>query len=291
MHNKFLLTLSFLLVLTGTIVAQTGNSEVFLFDLDISNNSASLSNPRNISNSPGYDNQPSFGFDSNSILFTSSRNGILPDIYEYSIDDRKLRRVTKTKENEYTARERKKGKITFVREGLDQTMSVFMIDRKTGKESWALKNKEPVAYYDWNPDGGALVWVRYGWMGRYVHPEKGINSFVTDNMQPSAPQNIPGTNKFTFVYRRPDGSQWIKEFDPATRSVRPITPIKDDSIDYCWTNEGTMITGSGSKLFAFAESGSKRWEEITDLKDLKIKRITRMAVSNSGKRLVLVGEL
>ena len=291
MQNRFLVSVYVLLISFVSTVAQTGNSEVFLFDLQESDGKINLSNPRNISNSPGYDNQPSFGFDSGSILFTSIRNGQPPDIYEYKISSKQTSQITKTKESEYTAREPFKGKVTFVREGLDQTMSVFEMDRSTKKESWALKNKEPVAYYDFNSDGGALVWVRYGWMGRYVHPGKGTNSFVTDNMQPSAPHNIPGSKKFSFVYRRPDGSLWIKEFDPETRAVRPITMVKDGSIDYCWSKRGTIITGSGSTLYGYSENGSKKWEEVADLKTLNIKRITRMAVSRDGEKLVLVGEL
>ena len=39
----------------------------------------------NISNSPGYDNQPSFLPDSSAVLFSSNRDGKQTDIYRYDI--------------------------------------------------------------------------------------------------------------------------------------------------------------------------------------------------------------
>jgi hypothetical protein len=43
-------------------------TEVYLFDLDMSNGKPVLSNPKNISNNPGYDNQPSFWDDDHVLL-------------------------------------------------------------------------------------------------------------------------------------------------------------------------------------------------------------------------------
>src|SRR5207342_1635807 len=53
-------------------------TEVFLATLDPS---AGVTSWMNISNSPGYDNQPSFLPDSSAILFSSNRDGKQMDIY------------------------------------------------------------------------------------------------------------------------------------------------------------------------------------------------------------------
>ena len=156
------------------------------------------------------------------------------------------------------------------------------------KETPALTNKEPVAYYDWDLGGGALVWVRYAFMARYVHPGKDINWYVSDSVQPSSPQVIPGTDKFSFVYRRPDGSLWIKEFDPETKAVRPIAPISDGKIDYCWSDEGRIIMGRGSELWGFDERLKKEWVLFYDFAEFGLKDITRLAFYNNRSGTVRI---
>ena len=59
---------------------------------------------RNITNSPGYDNQPSFTPDGRGILFTSIRGGgTQTDIYRYDVASGAIARVTDTPESEYSA--------------------------------------------------------------------------------------------------------------------------------------------------------------------------------------------
>lgn len=280
--------LTTILFVTCAAFAQSGNSEVFLYSVSRTESGLSLADGRNISNSPGYDNQPSFGYGDRSILFTSIRDDRSPDIYEYDLKAKTLERVTNSPESEYTPREKVPGQITFVREGEGQEMTVWKRDRKTGKEKRALKNSEPVAYYDFNAKGGALVWIRYAFMARYVDPAAGLNLYVSDNVLPSAPQQIPDSASFSFVYRRPDGSLWIKEFDPKTRAVRPIVRVNDEKIDYCWTPDQMILSGSGSKLFGFREGKGDGWSLIADLSADGLKEITRVAASGDGRSLAIV---
>ena len=272
----------------GQIFAQATDSEVFLFNIKKENRKYVIGDGKNITNYPGYDNQPSFSLDSKSVLFTSIRNGDDSDIYEYSLTDRKTKPITDSRESEYTARELDKNTITFIREGLDQEMTVISRDRATGRETNAFKVKEPIAFYAFNSKGDALVWVRYAFWMRWVNTEKSVNRYVANYAQPSVPHLIPGTDKLSFMQRRPDDSLWIMEFDPATESVRPIVRAKDCKKDYCWMTDGSLLVGSGTKLFRFDEQIDKSWIEIADLESSGIKNITRMAASPDGKSLALV---
>src|SRR3954453_14143817 len=62
----------------------------------------SVGAPVNITNSPGYDNQPAFTPDGAAILFTSIRGGTQTDIYRYDITSARTTRVTSTPEGEYS---------------------------------------------------------------------------------------------------------------------------------------------------------------------------------------------
>ena len=74
------------------------DTEIFLATLSIRDGKVEIGKPINISNSPGYDNQPSFTPDGAAVLFTSVRGGRKPDpansaatgsdIYRYDIAQR-----------------------------------------------------------------------------------------------------------------------------------------------------------------------------------------------------------
>ena len=290
MNNKmssFAFVSVLFLMFGSVILGQTSNAEIFIFSLN-DTGKLNLASGSNISRSPGYDNQPSFGAEGKSVLFTSDRGGNGTDIYEYHFSGQKLKRITVTTDNEYTPRAKDENTISFVREGKGQGMTVWNHNRESKLESPAFGIKEPVAYYDWNENGGALVWVRYASMAHYVDTSKKTNLFVIDHVRPSTPHNIPGTSKFSFVHRQGDDALWIKEFDPATRAIRPLTRTKDSKIDYCWMKDGTIIMGSGSKLFAFNEKKDKTWRLFADLSGAGLKDITRMDVAPDGKRIAIV---
>ncbi len=269
--------------------SQDAGSEIFLFDiLEHKGDAILLGRGKNITGNPGYDNQPAFSFDSGSILYVSSRGGKSTDIYEYFLGSGKTVRITSSEEGEYSPRALDRNTITFVREGKGQEMTVWKYDRGTKKEALALHIKEPIGYYAWNYKGDALVWVRYAFMVRWVNPTKGINEFVANYAQPSIPQQIPGTSRFSFMQRQPNDELWIKEFDPITRAIRPIIQSKDGKKDYCWMMDGSLLMGSGDKLFRFDEKSGKGWVTLVDMKQYGIKDISRMAVSFDSKHLAVV---
>jgi Tol biopolymer transport system component len=247
-----------------------------------------FSGGKNITNNAGYDNQPSFTLDGSSVLFTSNRNNKDTNIYEYFLADGKLEQITTSADNEYTAKDFDGKTLNFIREGSDQTMTIFKYDRASKQESKALKIKEPVAYYAFNTKGDALVWVRYAFFIHWVNTEKNINRFVADYGQPSTPQLIPNTDNFSFIKRLPNDELWIYEFTSSNQAIRPVVQPKDAKLTYCWLPDGTLLTGSGTKLFKFDEKTDKRWVEISDLSSFGIKDIGRVAVSLDGKNMALV---
>ena len=263
-------------------------SEIYLFSIEKKNGKYVFTGGKNITKNPGYDNQPSFSLNNRSILYTSSRDGGDTNIYEYILAEEKAFQITTSSDGEYSPRELDKNTITFVREGSGQEMTVWQYDRATKKESPALKIKEPIGYYAWNYKGDALVWVRYAFMIHWVNSEKGINKYIASYAQPSIPHQIPRTGRFSFMERQPNDELWIREFDPQTQAVRPIVQSKDGKRDYCWMRDGSLLIGSGTKLYRFDEKKDKDWQLVADLSSFGIKDISRLAVSFDGKKLALV---
>ncbi len=164
------------LAICFSVNAQTGNSEVFVFELKNVNGKTSVSNPVNISASPGYDNQPSFGIDGDTVLFTSIRNGRSPDIYEYSLLDQTLTQLTDSTESEYTPRAR--GLNVFVTDrvlpstphNIPGTLKFSFLHRQGNDEVWIKEfdpgnmairpivlTKDSKVDYCWLADGSILM--------------------------------------------------------------------------------------------------------------------------------------
>ena len=107
-----------------------------------------IGTPINISNNPGYDNQPSFTPDGKAVLFTSVRGNRKPnpansaatgsDIYRYDIVTRRLSQVTNTPEAEYSPTvtpDRRHISVIRVEADGTQRLWQFAIDGKTnGRE-------------------------------------------------------------------------------------------------------------------------------------------------------------
>jgi hypothetical protein len=288
---KLISLLLLLLGLNSLVFSQPPNSEILLFSVDQNDGKTTFSGGKNVTNNPGYDNQPSFSLDNRSLLFTSNRNGKDTNIFEYFLADGRTEQITTSADNEYTAKDRDGKSLNFVREGSDQTMTVFSFERQTKKESLAFKIKEPVAYYAFNSKGDALVWVRYAFFIHWVNSDKNINRFVADYALPSTPQLIPGTDNFSFVKRLPTDEMWIYEFNPTNQTIRPIVQNKDGKVNYAWMPDGSLLIGSGTKLFRFNEKSDKSWVEIGDLSSFGVKEILRLAVSSDGKNLAVAWNL
>ena len=97
MRSKFLLVLTLFLI---TAFAQPA-TDVYLFGLKAVDNLLTVSNPVNISNNRGYDNQPSFTKNGQEVLFTSTRNG-QTDIVRYNIRTNRKTWLIDTEGSEYS---------------------------------------------------------------------------------------------------------------------------------------------------------------------------------------------
>ena len=77
--------------------AQTG-SEIYLADLDITDAGITLSNPKNITNHKGYDNQPFFHPDKHLLYYSSFNDEERSDIKVFNYKNNKTELFTQTKE-------------------------------------------------------------------------------------------------------------------------------------------------------------------------------------------------
>jgi hypothetical protein len=266
--------------------------EIHLFDLVSDETGYRIENGKNISSSKGYDNQPFFTPDSESILFSSDRDGNQTDIYEYFIQTEKTEQVTATESSEYTPKTSPDNlMITFVRDGgvvPDQT--VWKLDRESGDYSSAINSTEPVGYYHLNHENGdVLFWSRYGFSVRYLNLKRDLDRFVIGNAVPGTPKQIPGTDLFSFVHRQMNEEVWIKSFNPETFAITPIAPITGPNPDYAWAPNGDIFRADDNVLYVWKKAGeTDGWTKVKEMSEMFEGEIYRLAISPNGKKIALV---
>jgi Tol biopolymer transport system component len=281
-------------LLPFALLAQTApppSTEVFLAPLTWSNSSVSIGTPVNISNNPGYDNQPSFLPDSSAVLFASNRDGKQNDIYKYDIASKQLVQLTKTDENEYSPLVAFDGKSILCVHGTEQ--SIFRYDMDGSHPRVAFQyGKELIGYHVWTSPTEFAAFILAGASTpqslQVIDTVTGKGQIIETNTGRSLLHRV-GHNTISFVSKT-DPQKWmIKEFDIATHAESAITETVPRSEDLTWLPDGRILMASGSKLFVW-QAGTPGWAEIADFTAAGVKKITRLAASRDGKYLAIVGE-
>lgn len=292
----------FLLILfastTVQIIAQTQppSTDIYLVDITRGQGSLKFGTPMNITNHPGYDNQPSFLSDGSGILYTSIQTDppgpqapTQTEIFRYSIMTKKTVRVTKTAESEYSATVMPGGKtFSVIRVEPDSMQRLWRFDLNGGNPAILLREIKPVGYHAWVDANRVALFV----LGnpptlQLATVSTGKAELIIDNIGRSL-HKIPGKLAISFVHKISENEWWIKEADIASKTVTPLVQTILGREDYAWTPDGVLLTGKESKLYSYKPGVSKEWTEIADFSAMNIKGIGRIAVSPKGDRLAFV---
>jgi len=267
-------------------------TEVFLAPLTIGASGVTVGTPINISNNPGYDNQPSFTPDSAAVLFASNRDTKQNDIYKWDIASQKLVQLTRTPENEYSPLVAPDGKSFVTVHGVEQSLFRYDLDGANPRLAYQ-HGKELIGYHVWITDTQIAAFI-LGAGGapnslQVIDTVTGKAEQITTNVGRSLLMR-PGHGTVSFVTKLSPQSASIKQFDVKTHEVSTIVAdTLKPSEDLTWLPDGThFVMGQGSKLSVFTEGLT--WTEIADLTAAGVTKITRLAVSRDGKWIAIVGE-
>jgi hypothetical protein len=282
------------------------DTEIYLAPMRVVNGAIEIGPAVDITNNPGYDNQPFFTPDSRSVLFTSVRGPAgttQTDIYRYDISPRTIARVTTTPESEYSATVTPAGNLSVIRVELDeaktQRLWQFTIDGRDPRP--VLENVKPVGYHAWSDSRTLALFVlgqpATGLPATLQLAETGTgSSAVLASDIGRSIQRIPGpSSRISFVQRERSADPAtpprlvIKELNPSTREISVLTPAVEGSreADTAWTPDGTLLMVKDAVLYSW-KRGETGWKEVTTLERLSLTGVTRLAVSPNGALLALV---
>jgi Tol biopolymer transport system component len=286
-----------LLLLAGFQTAQPPASppdtDIFLAPFS-TGAAAPVGRPSNITNSPGYDNQPSFTPDGASILFTSIRGGgTQTDIYRYDIASGSAQRVTATAESEYSPTVTPDGAhISVIRVEADGTQRLwkFAIDGKAPE--LVLANIKPVGYHAWSGDHLLALFVLGSPASLQLADTRTGSAEVVARGINRSIQKIPGGETISFVARSgagADAALTIQELDPATKRITLLTTAVAGAreADCAWTPDGMLVMVDKDVLYGW-KKGQGEWRRLADLAALGLHGVTRIAISPTGDRIAFV---
>jgi hypothetical protein len=263
--------------------------EIFLLDFSIIGDKVVISRVRNISNNPGYDNQPSFANDGNSLLYAASRHG-QTDILRYDIADSSKHWITHTAGSEYSPIALWDGSgISAIKldENGYQRLWKFSND---GKDSSLVHADLKIGYHLWLDSQKLACFVLDTDTSNSLNiVDLRINKRRVIWSKPGrCIKSIPGQNAFSFVDKTDTAAWHIKSYDLASGQVKKIITTPKGSEDYCWTPAGNLLIAHGSLLYWFSPAQHTGWVPITDLYSYGIKKISRMAVNDQLTNLAIV---
>ena len=304
---QLFLSAVFVVVTNGQQPAAAPSTDVFVASFSTSGGTVRVGQPENVTQAPGYDNQPCFGPDG-TLFFTSDR-GARPvppdgagaaqalsrtDIYKYDFKTRTVSRVTETSEGEYSPTVTPDGKhLSVIRVEADGTQRLWKFPMDGKNPSLILEKVKPVGYHAWL-DANRLALFVLGEPAtlQLADTRTGASEVVTSNIGRSL-QRIPGGG-ISFVQQEGQGSErklvvselTIVDGKPATRPLTAaVAGARDASV--VWTPDGTLLMAHSGSLYAW-KKGETEWRVVADLGALGLKDASRLAISPKGDRIAIV---
>jgi WD40-like Beta Propeller Repeat len=262
-------------------------SDIFIVDVAIHNGKMKLGPPKKITDMVGYNNQPAFMPDGQSVLYTSIRGQA--DIYRYDIARGATTQITNTPESEYSPTLMPDGKsISVIRVEADGTQRLWRFPLAGGAPSLILEKIKPVGYHLWIDDHTLVLFI-LGKPNTLQIADTRTEKAETIAENPGRIlRRIPHQNKFSFVHKISDKEWAIKAFDLRTRTSASLIDTLPGVEDYAWMPSGLLLMAKDSKLFSVIPLTGNSWSEVADFSNAGLKNITRIAVSPKGDKIAFV---
>ena len=292
----FIRTLSLVLLLGEALCnAQSADmklpeSQIYVLDMQYSGSAYSFSNAVNISNSPGYNNQPAFSPDGSYILYAAQHDGKQTDVFKYDIASKKNSCLAKTPESEYAPNFVPDGKhFSVVRVMKDKSQRVWQAPLEGGEYKVVTNRLDSIAYHLWWVDNNLLLnYIKKPAFLGSVNMYNGREHYISD-VAGRCLQLIPGETAVTFHAAGPakDSAGTIRKVTEFFE-IGIIAPALAGSEDFVWTNRKTILMAKGSKLFEYDFSPNTTWKEIADFAQYGIKNMSRLALDTKNNRIAVV---
>lgn len=268
------------------MTAQVPGTDIYLVPLQVQRGRAQLGTPVNVTNRPGYDNQPSFLPDGSAFLFTSIGPDGQADTYRYDLAPGAVIRLTRTPESEYSPSPMPdQAAFSVVRVEADSTQRLWAFDLDGTHPRLLLADVAPVGYHAWASGGAVAVFV----LGtpptlRVAYPDSGESRTVARDIG-RALVGSPDDSRILFTVREGEGfAIHVLDLDGDYTARLVATP----GSDFFTAWQGLLFASDGTRILTRNPGEDTTWVVAGDLTAHGVKQITRLAVSPDGRWLAVV---
>ena len=275
-----------LLALMLSTVAQA--QDLYLGSVSIEGQTLRVGPFTNVTQRPGYDNQPAFTPDGAAVLFTSIRDDGQADIYRYDIAAGATRRVTATAESEYSPTPMPRGgTFSVVRVERDSSQRLWRFDAAGSTPEIVLEGIQPVGYHAWADASHLALFVLGAPPTLQVADARTGKAEVIDRNIGRSLHRIGDRRAVSYVSKADSSQWWITEYDLRTGATSRLAPTVGGGEDHAWLANGWIVMGDDTSL-RYWIPGDGTWRLAADLAAQGVTDISRIAVSPTGGRIVLV---
>lgn len=279
------------LLLAAALEAQ-GGTDIWVGELSGSGSALSLGELRNVTRRAGYDNQPQFTPDGNSLLYTRIGDDGRSDAWRVSVNGQSRSQLTRTvRRQEYSPTPMPDGRgFSAIVVEADSTQRLWAYDWNGVPQRVIVPALKPIGYH---------VWIGGGNIGAFVLSQptpRDANALVLMSPQTErvdtiargigrAFARVPGRDAFTFVHFHGDTAV-MGEVDVRTRGVRRVVVLPRGAEYHVWLPDGSALVSGNGVLYRWYEG---RLETFVDLRAHGIQDVSRLALSADGRSLAIVG--
>ena len=282
--------LVFSLFLVSVSFGQIPETDVWLFKIEKKDNKFVYSNPLNITNRIGYDNQPTFSSDGKSIFYVCIDSTKQADIYKYNISKKAVINITKSEVSEYSP--------TLLTNGLG--FSAVVVEKDSSQRVWIFNldgtfNKiahpgtDSVGYYNWLNNDTLLYYKLSEPHSLRVLNLKTNEDVWLCNHPTRAFKKLGNSSQFIYAIKDSLNTEF-RIYNSTLRESSVYSSFPSLNEDFIWHNELGLIKSENSELLNYNEK-TKSWELLFSFSNLGIQKITRFVFDCKTKQLAIVSNL
>jgi Tol biopolymer transport system component len=268
--------------------AQMPDTDIFLADVKNENGKLTFSQPLNITNRVGYDNQPYFMPDGKGLLYVAYRDTIQSDVYRYDLAKKKTSQVTNTKESEYSPNLSPDGKnISVVRVDKDNGQRFYSMPSNDVTQVHFIKGSDSIGYYCWLNDSSLAMFILGDAMTLQVLDIKTAGRKLIASDIGRCIKLSPDKKRMYFVLKQNEREWSIFSLDIATNGLTKVVATLKGSEDFAIMPDDSFLMGSEGKLYQYKPASDKDWQQVADFTSSLID-FYRITVNAKGDRIALV---